>query len=495
MLGLPADFLLGAATAAYQIEGSVRADGRGPSIWDTFSHTPGRILGGDTGDVAIDHVRHLDADVAVMAGLGLDAYRFSVSWSRIQPDGRGPVNQAGLDLYSRLVDALLGAGVEPWLTLYHWDLPQALEDAGGWPARDTAYRFADYAEVVHAALGDRVTRWTTLNEPWCSAFLGYGSGVHAPGRRDGAAAVRAAHHLLLGHGLAVRRIRGAGGAPPGTGGTEVGITLNLYATSPAGPGDEDAVRRIDGLQNRFFLDPVLLGEYPADVVADLAGVTDFAHVRDGDLAVVSAPLDFLGVNYYTRNVVGAAPEGPDGNAARRDSGPTGDTDGGEPARGDGHGAPGLDVGSPWPGSEGVRFARRGLPTTAMGWEVDAPGLVEVLHRVHTEYPSPPLFVTENGAAFHDAVAPDGTVRDLERVGYLDAHLRACAEAVRKGVPLRGYFAWSLFDNFEWSWGYSRRFGLVHVDYATQRRTVKSSGAWYRDLIAAARRARGADAPG
>ncbi|WP_412543456.1 beta-glucosidase [Longispora sp. K20-0274] len=453
-LGLPADFVLGAATAAYQIEGAVAVDGRGPSIWDTFSHTPGRILGGDTGDTAIEHHARYPADVAVMAALGLDAYRFSVSWSRVQPDGRGAVNQAGLDFYSRLVDTLLDNGIEPWLTLYHWDLPQALEDAGGWPARDTAHRFADYAELVHAALGDRVRKWTTLNEPWCSAFLGYGSGVHAPGRRDGADAVRAAHHLMLGHGLAARRLPGA----------EVGITLNLYATSPAGPADGDAVRRIDGLQNRFFLDPVLLGGYPADVVADLAGVTDFGHVRDGDLATIAAPLDFLGVNYYTRNVVGT----------------------GGPGDGDGHGAPGLDVGSPWPGSEHVRFVRRGLPTTAMGWEIDAPGLVEVLHRVHTEYPALPLYVTENGAAFHDEVGPDGGVHDPERVAYLDAHLRACAEAVAKGVPLRGYFAWSLFDNFEWSWGYARRFGLVHVDYASQRRTVKDSGRWYRDLIAARR---------
>jgi beta-glucosidase len=433
----PEGFVWGAGTAAYQIEGAVAEDDRGPSIWDTFSHTPGRITHGDTGDVACDHYHRYPEDVATMAGLGLSAYRFSVSWPRIQPTGRGPANTHGLDFYRRLVDALLDKGIEPWLTLYHWDLPQALEDAGGWPLRDTAHRFAEYAALVVEALGDRVRRWTTLNEPWCSAFLGYASGDHAPGRREPARSVAAAHHLLLGHGLAVQAIRGSE--------RDAGITLNLYAVS----GSPDEVRRIDGLANRFFLDPVLLGSYPADVVEDLGSLT--VPVQEGDLETIAAPLDFLGVNYYSRYVVGGT----------------------EP---DGFRKP-----SAWPGSEHVRFSRRGYPVTAMDWEIDPAGLYEVLRRVHDGYPAIPLYVTENGAAFHDWVAPDGTVDDPERVAYLDAHLRASHRAIVDGVPLKGYFAWSLLDNFEWSWGYSRRFGIMYVDYRTQRRTPKASAAWYADV--------------
>ncbi|WP_328994869.1 GH1 family beta-glucosidase [Kribbella sp. NBC_01245] len=453
-LELPAGFLLGAATAAYQIEGAAGVDGRGPSIWDTFSRQPGRVLGGDTGDVAIEHYDRYRQDVALMAGLGLQAYRFSISWSRVQPDGRGPLNQAGVDFYSRLVDELLAAGIQPWPTLYHWDLPQPLEDAGGWPERATAERFADYAGAISSALGDRVSQWTTLNEPWCSAFLGYGSGVHAPGRQDPAASVRAGHHLMLGHGLAASLISSAG--------HQVGVTINLYDVLPASDReiDREAARRIDGLQNRFFLDPVLLGSYPADVVADLAGVTDFAFVREGDLAVISTPLDILGVNYYTRHVV------------------TGDATAGN----DGHGGPVGGQASPWPGSEQVGFLPGELPVTAMGWEIHAEGLTSVLKRVAREYPSVPLYVTENGAAFFDEPDADGLVRDTDRVRYLEGHLRACRDAVDAGVPLKGYFCWSLFDNFEWSWGYSRRFGLVYVDYETQTRTPKSSAYWYSDLI-------------
>ena len=289
----PPGFRFGAATAAYQIEGAVRADGRTPSIWDTFSHQPGRIAGGDTGDVACEHYDRYRDDVALMARLGLTAYRFSIGWPRVQPGGRGPANPKGLDFYRRLIDELLGAGIEPWATLYHWDLPQELEDAGGWPVRDTADRFADYAALVVDALGDRVPVWTTLNEPWCSAFLGYASGEHAPGRRDPAAAVRAAHHLLLGHGKAAAAIRAA---QPGA---TVGVALNLYAVSAASgtAADADAARRIDGLANRIFLDPLLRGRYPDDVLADLARVTDLGHVRDGDLATVAAPLSLLGINY------------------------------------------------------------------------------------------------------------------------------------------------------------------------------------------------------
>jgi beta-glucosidase len=456
-LRFPAGFVWGASTAAYQIEGAATEEGRTPSIWDTFSHTPGRVVGGDTGDVAVDHYHRYRDDVALMARLGLQSYRFSVSWPRVQPDGRGPANPAGLDFYRRLVDELLDHGVQPWITLYHWDLPQALEDAGGWPVRDTAARFAEYAGLVHEALGDRVTCWTTLNEPWCSAFLGYGSGEHAPGRQEPAAALRAAHHLLLGHGLAVQALRARGGS------AEIGITLNLYAVSPAGTGaaDADAARRIDGLANRFFLDPVLLGRYPADVVEDTRVITDFGHVRDGDLAVVSQRVDLLGINYYSRHVVAA----PEPSAAR------------QPYRPDAH-----RPASCWPGSEDVRFVLRGVPRTAMDWEIDAPGLVETLRRLHTEYPSLPLYITENGAAFDDVPAADGAVPDLDRVDYLAQHLGACHQAIAAGVPLRGYFVWSLLDNFEWAWGYSRRFGLIYVDYPTQRRVPKASGLWYAEVI-------------
>ncbi|MFG1759355.1 GH1 family beta-glucosidase [Micromonospora echinofusca] len=451
-LTFPPGFLWGAATAAYQIEGAAAEGGRTPSIWDTFSHTPGRVVEGHTGDVACDHYHRMGSDVALMAELGLKSYRFSVSWPRVQPGGTGPANAEGLDFYRRLVDELLGHGIEPWLTLYHWDLPQPLEDAGGWPARDAAARFADYATLVADALGDRVRYWTTLNEPWCSAFLGYGSGVHAPGRSDGADAVRAGHHLMLGHGLAVQALRAARPS------AEVGVTVNLYPVTPASdaPADVDAARRIDGLANRFFLDPLLRGSYPADLMADLAGVTDFGHVRDGDLATISTPLDVVGVNYYSRHVV-AAPV-PDA----------------EPE-------PYWRAPSCWPGSEDVRFVTRGVPVTDMNWEIDAPGLVETLRRVHEEYTDLPLYVTENGSAFVDEVV-DGRVDDVDRLAYFDAHLRAAHEAIEAGVPLRGYFAWSLMDNFEWAWGYTKRFGMVHVDYDTQVRIPKSSARWYAEVI-------------
>jgi beta-glucosidase len=452
----PDGFLWGAATAAYQIEGATATDGRTPSIWDTFSERPGAVVNGHTGHIAVDHYHRFRDDVALMKDLGLTSYRFSVSWSRVQPAGSGPANPAGLDFYRRLVDELLNQGIEPWLTLYHWDLPQPIEDAGGWPARDTAGRFAEYAALVHGALGDRVRSFTTLNEPWCSAFLGYASGEHAPGRRDAASAVRAAHHLLLGHGLAVDAMRAQRQD------TSIGITLNLYAVSAASanPQDQEAARRIDGLANRFFLDPVLLGSYPEDVVADLAPVTDFSHVRDGDLEVMSRPLSMLGINYYSRHVLAAPDPGPDGHIDWRG---------------------GATV-NPNVGSEGVRFISRGVPVTAMEWEIDAPGLSEILQRVAREYPAVPLYITENGAAFHDEVASDGSVNDVDRCEYLDAHLRACQEAINAGVPLRGYFAWSLLDNFEWSWGYTRRFGLVYVDYLNQRRTPKASAHWYSGVI-------------
>ncbi|WP_448624782.1 GH1 family beta-glucosidase [Geodermatophilus sp. URMC 64] len=434
----PAGFLWGAATAAYQIEGAAAEDGRGRSIWDTFSRLPGRVRGGDTGDVAADHYHRWRADVALMADLGLQSYRFSVSWPRVQPGGRGQANQRGLDFYCALVDELLGQGIEPWVTLYHWDLPDELERAGGWPVRDIAERFADYAELTVAALGDRVRFWTTLNEPWCSAFLGYASGEHAPGRHEPGAAVAAAHHLLLAHGLAVPVLR-AGGAE------QVGITLNLYPVTPADdhPAVLDAARRVDGLHNRLFLDPVLRGRYPDDVRADLAAVTDFGFEQDGDAATIAAPLDLLGVNYYTRHVVRTSP------------------------------LPGAAIAATSP-PEG--------PPTAMGWGVDAGGLPEMLGRLHREYGGLPLYVTENGAAYEDEVTPDGAVHDPERTAYLAAHVDGCARAIAAGVPLRGYFVWSLMDNFEWAHGYGKRFGLVHVDYRTQRRRPKDSGLWYAGLI-------------
>jgi beta-glucosidase len=459
----PPDFLWGVATAAYQIEGAAAEGGRGRSIWDTFSHTPGLVRGGDTGDVACDHYHRFRDDVRLMAELGVRAYRFSVAWPRVQPTGRGPVNQTGLDFYRRLVDELLAHDIQPWLTLYHWDLPQPLEDLGGWPVRDTAARFGEYAQLMHGALGDRVWHWTTLNEPWCSAFLGYGSGAHAPGRKEAPAAIRAAHHLMLGHGLAVQAIR-AGTAGSSQADAEVGVTVNLYAVSPESnsAADTDAARRIDGLANRFFLDPLLLGHYPGDVVDDLRAVTDFGHVRDGDLATIATPLSMLGINYYSRYVVAGSDD-------------SGSEPGARPAY--------WRRSSDWPGSEHVRFGNRGLPVTAMNWEIDAPGLVEVLCRVATDYPELPIYITENGAAFADEVSAEGTVHDPDRVAYLSEHVAACRRARQLGVPLQGYFAWSLLDNFEWAWGYSRRFGLVYVDYPTQRRIPKTSAHWFRELIA------------
>ncbi|MET9066326.1 GH1 family beta-glucosidase [Streptosporangium sandarakinum] len=449
----PADFVWGAATSAYQIEGAVEEDGRGRSIWDTFVRQPGRIVNGENADVAIDHYHRYRDDVRLMAELGLGAYRFSVSWPRIQPDGSGPVNARGLDFYSRLVDELLERGVDPWVTLYHWDLPQALEDAGGWPSRETSKRFADYAAAVHDALGDRVRNWSTVNEPWCAAFLGYASGEHAPGRREPAQAVRAAHHLLLAHGLATQAMRAQ--RPD----SRIGGCVNLYAISPQteSEADRDAARRIDGLQNRFFLDALLKGAYPEDVLIDLDGMADFT--EDGDMEIVSAPIDMLLINYYSRFTVSGIP----GGAASAAAAPT-------------------DAGSPWVGSEAVSFVQAGRPVTAMGWEIDDTGLREILLRLAREYPSVPLVISENGAAFEDVVGDDGVVHDRERVDYIEAHLRTCHAAIEAGVPLKGYFAWSLMDNFEWAWGYDKRFGLVRVDYATQERIPKESALWYAGTI-------------
>jgi beta-glucosidase len=445
LLRFPEGFAWGAATASYQIEGAVAEGGRGPSIWDTFSHTRGAVVDGHTGDVADDHYHRYRQDVGLLAELGASHYRFSIAWPRLQPEGRGKLNPAGVDFYSRLVEALLERGIEPWVTLYHWDLPQALEDAGGWPLRDTAPRFADYAAAVHERLSDRIRHWTTLNEPWCSALLGYAAGVHAPGRSEPAAALRAVHHLLLGHGLALQALRAQDAA------STLGVTLNLFPVDPAGEGeaDADAARRIDGLANRLFLDPLLRGRYPADVVDDTRGVSDWAHVREGDEATIGTPLDVLGVNYYLRHVVRAGPAA-------------------APA-----GTP-----SPWVGSGAVEFVSRGLERTEMGWEVDPEGMYDVLVRVHRDYGPLPLYVTENGAAFADQPGPDGTVSDPARVRYLDGHFRAAHRAIADGVDLRGYFVWSLLDNFEWAQGYTKRFGLFYVDYPTQRRIPKDSARWF-----------------
>jgi beta-glucosidase len=454
----PADFLWGTATAAYQIEGAAAEDGRGPSIWDTYSHTPGKTLNGDTGDVACDHYHLWREDLDHIVALGLDAHRLSISWPRVQPDGRGALNQAGVDYYKQLLDGLRERGVRPVVTLYHWDLPQELENAGGWPARDTALRFADYAEHMARELGDRVHMWTTLNEPWCSAYLGYAAGVHAPGRTEPAGALAAVHHLNLGHGLAVRAIRGE--HPD----AQVSLTLNLHvvrSVDPESDADRDAARTIDAIANRAFLGPVLDGAYPEDLLADTAHITDWSFVQDGDTAAAQAPLDALGVNYYSTQLVRYAAPGAGGS-----------TD-------DGHAS---GAGSPWVGADRVEFVRPPGPYTAMGWNIDPSGMTELLTGLARTYPELPLMITENGAAFADEVSADGAVHDPQRIDYLDRHIAAVGDAIDAGVDVRGYFAWSLLDNFEWSYGNDRRFGLIYVDYPTQKRIWKDSATWYRDLI-------------
>ncbi|GGU97044.1 beta-glucosidase [Streptomyces litmocidini] len=448
----PSDFEFGTATSAYQIEGATEEDGRGPSIWDAFARRGGAVLDGSSGDNACDHYHRHREDVALLADLGVDTYRFSVAWPRIQPSGGGPVNPRGLDFYERLVDDLLDAGVTPVVTLYHWDLPQPLEDLGGWRSRDTAQRFAEYTELVASRLHDRVPRWITLNEPWCSAFLGYADGEHAPGAREGTPALAAAHHLLVGHGLAMEALRAVGVQ-------EAGITLNLDHVSPATPAAADvaAALRAETQRNLMWTDPLLKGRYAAaeaDTWGELIERRPFR--REGDLALMSAPMDFLGINYYTPSTVRAAPwREPD--PARRTA-----TDNRFEA-------------VPVPG---VRH-------TAMGWPVVPGALRKLLVSLRDRYGTdlPPIHITENGSAEHDALAPDGSVHDTDRVAYLDGHLHAVAEALAEGVDVRGYSVWSLLDNFEWAYGYSRRFGLVHVDFPTGRRTPKASYHWYRSLLA------------
>jgi beta-glucosidase len=446
-VGFPDGFVWGAATASYQIEGAVHEDGRGPSIWDTFSRQPGRVHAGHTGDVACDHYHRYVEDVALMADLGLASYRYSIAWPRIQPDGTGPVNTRGLDFYDRLTDELIGKGIDPVVTLYHWDLPQSLEDRGGWTVRETAEAFAEYAQIMHARLGDRVRTWTTLNEPWCSAYLGYASGVHAPGVTDAASAFKAVHHLLLGHGLAARALRAAGAQ-------SVSITLNPSAVFPLdenNPVDVDAARIVDGLSNRIFLDPLLRGQYPEDMREHMARFTDLSFIREGDEAIINAPIDVLGVNFYTPAYVSAKP--------------------GQPASPDA------------PGTEGIAFRKPVGPITDIGWQIEPAALTRLLDRIHRDYPGTPMMITENGAAYPDGPsAEDGRIHDTNRIDYLDGHLRACLDAISHGVDLRGYFAWSLMDNFEWAEGYAKRFGLVHVDYTTQRRVPKDSARWYQEVI-------------
>ena len=467
----PPGFLWGSATAAYQIEGAVAEDGRGPSIWDTFSHTPGRTVGGESGDVADDHYHRYAEDVAIMHELGLAGYRFSLSWPRVQPAGSGPLNPAGVGFYDRLLDEVHGAGIRPWVTLYHWDLPQPLEDAGGWPVRDTALRFADYAIAMHERFADRIADWTTLNEPWCSAFLGYFTGVHAPGRTDPTASLAAVHHLLLGHGLAVTAMRTA--RPE----HRYGVTLNLYPVDAAtgSAADLDAARRVDGVSNRIFTDPLLRGHYPADVLADLDPWWPAEVIADGDLATIGTPLDVLGVNYYSRHVVRGGSG--DGDVGTLDAPVVAGAIAAAPPV-----TPARDNG--WIGSDDVVKTGYGYPRTTMGWEIDAQGLYDVLTRLAREHPGlPPVYVTENGASFDDVVGPDGAVHDEQRIDYLAEHFRAAARAIADGVDLRGYFVWSLLDNFEWSWGFQRRFGLVHVDYDTLRRTIKDSGRFVAHVAA------------
>ncbi|MFP5331318.1 MAG: GH1 family beta-glucosidase [Acidimicrobiia bacterium] len=428
----PSDFTWGVATASYQIEGAVSEDGRRESIWDRFSHTPGKVLGGDTGDVACDHYHRMREDVRLIADLGVDAYRFSVAWPRVVPDGIGRVNHPGLDFYDQLVDELLDHGVQPWPTLYHWDLPQALEDRGGWRNRVTAEAFLDYAAAVVDRIGDRVPRFMTLNEPWCSAILGHLTGEHAPGLRDAEAALTAAHHLLLGHGLVAQHVHAAG--------LEVGIVLNQEVKVPASdhPRDLIAAQIEDEKLNGWFLDPLVGRGYPE--AASAAYGWRGTPIAAGDLDIMSEPLDFVGLNYYTSRVVAD---------------------------------PAVDV------------ADRAVDideVTDMGWPVVPDGLETLLVRLADEYGFEQIYVTENGAAYPDVLGPDGLVTDTDRIAYLERHFAAAERAVERGVGLKGYFVWSLMDNFEWAYGYAKRFGLVHIDYPTGRRTPKASFRWLQERI-------------
>lgn len=447
----PQDFVFGTATASYQIEGAANEDGRCPSIWDTFSHTPGATLAGDTGDVATDSYHRWREDLALLKDLGVDAYRFSIAMPRIMPTPNGVVNDRGLDFYERIVDALLESGIKPVVTLYHWDLPQYLGDEGGWLNRKTAYALADYTSVVANRLGDRVDTWTTLNEPWCSSYLSYGAKEHAPGLGLGPGAFPAVHHLNLAHGLMVQAVRAELGES-----AKCSVTLNLALNR----GDADACHRLDLISNRAFLDPMLRGRYPDELFAITKGICDWSFVQPGDLEQIHQSIDVLGINYYSTNLLamGDRPQFPQSTEA-----------------------------STAPGASDVDWLPTEGPHTDMGWNIDPDGLHDLLVRVHDNYPEVLLMVTENGMACKDQLVVnndgDKAVHDADRIDYLQRHLAAARRAMGEGVPLTGYFVWSLLDNFEWYFGYAKRFGITYVDYATQERIPKDSFLWYRDFIA------------
>lgn len=445
----PPQFLFGSATAAYQIEGAVAVDGRGVSIWDTFSHTPRRTRNGDTGDVAADHYHTLDSDLDLMRDLGLQAYRFSISWPRIVPDGTGGVNLAGVDFYSRLVDGLLERGIAPFATLYHWDLPQALEDRGGWTRRQTADAFARYAEAVGKALGDRVHTWITLNEPFSSAFHGYGDGGHAPGRIGRLEPLLAVHTLNRAHGLAIQALSALVSSD-----AQFSVALDLPLLRPDGPTGLVACGKLETLSHDTFIGPMLEGVYSDRLVELTASITDWSFVQDGDLATIQQPLDVLGVNYYHTDTVRMRPAG---------------------------GAVADEEPWAWPGAEDVEVLPPTEPLTEMGWNIDPDGLRELLVGLHKRLPEMPLMITENGAAFADNVN-DGAIHDERRIDYIERHLDATLEAISAGADVRAYFLWSLMDNFEWAEGYSKRFGIIHVDYESQRRVLKDSAHRYAQII-------------
>ncbi|KAA3643528.1 MAG: beta-glucosidase [Chloroflexi bacterium] len=439
-MSFPKDFLWGAATASYQIEGAWNEDGKGESIWDRFSHTPGKVDNGDTGDVACDHYHRWQEDIVLMKDISLQAYRFSISWPRVLPSGHGEINQKGIDFYSQLVDALLEAGIEPYVTLYHWDLPQVLQDEGGWPARNVVEPFCQYTQAVSKALGDRVNNWITFNEPFVSAFIGYEEGRHAPGHTDLHEALAASHHLLLSHGQAVPIIRN--NSPD----AQVGITLNLHPAMAASDSEADKATEAfdDGRINRWFLDPIAGRGYPQDMV-DIYG-DGMGFVQAGDLDQIAAPIDFLGMNYYMRQISRSTDIPEEENAPRK-------------------------------------IYRRD-ETTEMGWEVYPEGIYDMLLRLGSDYDFLAIYITENGAAFPDKVNYDGQVEDPQRLSYIKCHLAMVLKAIQEGVPVQGYFAWSLLDNFEWAYGYAKRFGLIYVDYETQQRILKTSAKWYGQVIRA-----------
>jgi beta-glucosidase len=437
-LSFPDGFTWGAATAAYQIEGAWNEDGKGESIWDRFSHTPGKIETGETGDIACDHYHRWHQDVALMKEMGLKAYRFSIAWTRVLPNGRGEVNQTGLDFYNRLVDALLEANIEPFVTLYHWDLPQRLQEEGGWPAREVTAAFSEYADLASRSMGDRVKQWMTINEPHVSAIVGYLDGRHAPGHTDLHEALAASHHLLLAHGQAVPIIRG--NSPD----AQVGIALDYRPQTAASPSaaDRAAAWYEGGVINRWFFDPISGRGYPEDM--QRAYGDDMNFVQEGDLDKIAVPLDFVGLNYYFRNIARSSVINEAENSPQTV-------------------VPDEEI-------------------TEMGWGVYPEGMYEMLGQLHFGYGFPAYYITENGAACHDQVGPDGQVDDPARISYIRRHLEKVHEAIAIGIPVRGYFVWSFLDNFEWAFGTSKRFGLIHVDYQTQRRTLKASAKWYQQVI-------------